>query len=138
MDYGKHHGHRNQHQPKANRAEDAADVIGMAATLVSLENEGGEDSGSIIDVYEDYSYSPDGEIMKTCAREETLEMLGLLLEKEKRILMYRFEFLGGQRHTLKSIGAELGISPETVRQIEKRALRKLKDSAPAADLSYVS
>jgi RNA polymerase primary sigma factor len=115
-----------------------AEIIGMAATLVSLESEGGEDSGSIIDVYEDYSYSPDGEIMKTCAREETLEMLGLLLEKEKRILMYRFEFFGGRRHTLKSIGAELGISPETVRQIEKRALRKLKENVPAADLSYVS
>jgi RNA polymerase primary sigma factor len=115
-----------------------AEIIGMAATLVSLESESGEDSGSIIDVYEDYSYSPDGEIMKTCAREETLEMLGLLLEKEKRILMYRFEFLGGKRHTLKSIGAELGISPETVRQIEKRALRKLKENVPAADLSYVS
>jgi len=96
-------------------AEAIADVVGMAASLVSLETEGDEDSGSVIDVYEDYSYSPDGELMKSCAREETINMLEVLLEKEKRILMYRFEFLGGRRHTLKSIGAELGISPETVR-----------------------
>ena len=118
--------------------EIVADVIGMAATLVPLENDGDDESGSIIDIYEDYSYSPDGELMKSCSRDETFEMLGLLLEKEKRILMYRFEFLGGKRHTLKSIGAELGISPETVRQIEKRALRKLKENTPQSDLSYVS
>ncbi len=40
--------------------------------------------------------------------------------------MYRFSFAGGKRHTLKNIGDELGISPETVRQIELRALKKLK------------
>lgn len=113
-------------------------VIGMAASLVSLENDYDEDAGSVIDIYEDNSYSPDGELMRSCARDETLQMLALLLERERRILMYRFEFLGGERHTLKSIGVELGISPETVRQIEKRALRKLKENAPETVLSYVS
>ena len=54
-----------------------------------------------------------------------MDFLEELMEREKRILMYRFEFLGGKRYTLKSIGVKLGISPETVRQIELKALRKL-------------
>jgi RNA polymerase primary sigma factor len=113
-------------------------VMGMAASLVSLETDGDDDSGSIIDVYEDWSYSPDSEILRASAREETIRMLEILHEKEKRILMSRFECLGGRRLTLKSIGAELGISPETVRQIEKRALRKLKEGSAENVLSYVS
>lgn len=105
-------------------------VLGMSTTLVSLDAETGEESGSIADVYEDYTYSPDNELMEACTKAEAVRMLELLLEKEKKILLYRFEFCGGEKYTLKRIGAELGISPETVRQIEKRALRKLKDNAP--------
>jgi RNA polymerase primary sigma factor len=52
-----------------------------------------------------------------------------LLDKEKQILLYRFAFYGGKKYTLKKIGDEMGISPETVRQIEIRALKKLKESA---------
>ncbi len=50
-------------------------------------------------------------------------------KKRSKILMYRFSFYGGKKYTLKSIGDELGISAETVRQIELRALRKLKEDA---------
>jgi RNA polymerase primary sigma factor len=45
----------------------------------------------------------------------------------------RFAFFGGKKYTLKKIGDEMGISPETVRQIEIRALRKLREAA--AELS---
>lgn len=105
-------------------------VMGMSTTLVSLDAETGEDSGSVADVYEDFTYSPDNELLEACSREEAVKMLEVLLEKEKKILLYRFEFCDGEKYTLKRIGAELGISPETVRQIEKRALKKLRDSAP--------
>lgn len=112
--------------------ESVSAVLEMSANLVSLENDADEESGGVIDVYEDYSYSPDAELFKAYTREETLRMLEILLEKEKRILLYRFEFFGGERYTLKRIGTELGISPETVRQIEKRALKKLKENVPEA------
>lgn len=104
-------------------------VLGMASSLVPLESEGDEDSGGVIDVYEDRTYSPDAALMRESVRAKTVEMLEVLLERERKILMYRFEFFEGEKYTLKRIGAELGLSPETVRQIEKRAIRKLRDEA---------
>ena len=62
-------------------------------------------------------------------REDTLRFLEHLMDRERQILLYRFAFYGRKKYTLKSIGEKLGISPETVRQIEKRALKKLKDHA---------
>jgi RNA polymerase primary sigma factor len=67
--------------------------------------------------------------MRENLRERTLKFLETLLEKEKQILLYRFAFFGGKKYTLKRIGDEMGISPETVRQIEIRALRKLRQNA---------
>jgi RNA polymerase primary sigma factor len=62
-------------------------------------------------------------------REETLRFLERLKDRERQILLYRFAFYGGKKYTLKRISDEMGISPETVRQIEIRALRKLKEQA---------
>ena len=88
-----------------------------------------EDSGTLQDVIEDTSYIPERELLRENLRERTLKFLETLLEKEKQILLYRFAFYGGKKYTLKKIGDEMGISPETVRQIEIRALRKLKENA---------
>lgn len=108
---------------------DAEHILNLANGIVSLDAETGEDAGSLIDLCEDYTYSPDREVIRESVRAETMSFLEKLMEREKRILMYRFQFYGGERYTLKRIGEELGISPETVRQIEIRALKKLKTQA---------
>jgi len=105
-------------------------ILNMANGMVSLDAETGEeDSTTLIDLFEDYTYSPDKELLSNCVKEDTLHFLECLLDREKRILMCRFQFFGGERYTLKRIGEEMGISPETVRQIEMRALRKFKEQA---------
>ena len=78
---------------------------------------------------EDQSFNPARELLAKSLREETMSILETLREKERQILMYRFSFYGGRTYTLKHIGDKMGISPETVRQIEMRALKKLKESA---------
>lgn len=108
---------------------DVVQILSISSALVSLDSDLNEDAGTYHDLYEDYSFSPDSHVMKESMREQTLEFLDRLKEKEKQILLYRFAFYGGQKYTLKRISEELGISPETVRQIELRALRKLREHA---------
>jgi RNA polymerase primary sigma factor len=104
-------------------------ILNISNSLVSLDSDINEDAGTLHDVYEDYSYAPDTDVMRSSLREQTIRFLDRLKDQEKQILLYRFAFYGGQKYTLKRISEELGISPETVRQIELRALKKLREHA---------
>jgi len=105
---------------------EVASIINSSSAVASLDSSPASESGSLHDMVEDMSFSPDRELMRRTVREDTLRLLDGLQEKEKQILLYRFSFQSGRRYTLKKIGDELGISPETVRQIEIRALKKLR------------
>jgi RNA polymerase primary sigma factor len=106
--------------------EEVSSIINSSASVASLDATLSSDSGSLHDVVEDSAYEPSRDLMRKTLQEDTLRMLGILQEKERQILLYRFSFVSGKRYTLKKIGDELGISPETVRQIELRALKKLR------------
>ena len=110
-------------------SDEVIQILSISTGTVSLDSELSSEAGTLHDVFEDYSYSPDAELMQKVMREETLRFLDRLREKEKQILLYRFAFYGGRKYTLKRISDEMGISPETVRQIEMRALRKLRQHA---------
>ncbi len=111
------------------KPEDVASLLNSSGPVYSLDSSINDDNTTLMDMFEDSSYDPDEVLMRKSFREETMKFLEHLLEKEKQILMYRFSFYGGKKYTLKYIGEEMGISPETVRQIEIRAIRKLKDHA---------
>jgi len=106
------------------------EILSITERVASLETViGDENENTLMEVIDDNSYTPDAELMKESVRSETMEMLEHLLEKEREILKYRFSFYGGKKYTLKKIGQKMGISPETVRQIEIRALKKLRKHA---------
>lgn len=109
--------------------EEVVAVLTVSTGVASLDCELGEDSGTLLDIYEDNSYSPVRELFEKDVHDETVRFLEHLVAKERQILLYRYAFDGGKRYTLKKIGEELGISPETVRQIEMRAIKKLREHA---------
>ncbi|MCK5736004.1 MAG: sigma-70 family RNA polymerase sigma factor [Spirochaetaceae bacterium] len=117
--------------------QDVVSVLDLGAMTVSLDSEINMNSGTLLDVLEDNSYSPDHELVNKSLKEDTRRFLNILREREKTILMYRFAFDEDKKYTLKMIGEKMGISPETVRQIEMRALKKLRtEAAPIREYFY--
>ncbi|MDR1175208.1 MAG: RNA polymerase sigma factor RpoD/SigA [Treponema sp.] len=126
------------HQPRSDEiaesigvtVEDVESILTMTSTPISLEPENeGDENSSFMELHEDYTYNPERDILREDSRREVLDCLANLKDRERRILMYRYELGGCERHTLKKIGDKMGISPETVRQIELRALKKIRTHA---------
>ncbi|MDR2028717.1 MAG: RNA polymerase sigma factor RpoD/SigA [Treponema sp.] len=109
--------------------EDVEFIMGISNGLISLEIDTGDENTTLVDLHEDYTYSPERVFLKKHSRDDTLRFLDRLKDREKRILMYRYELNGCKRYTLKKIGDKMGLSPETVRQIELKALKKMRSSA---------
>jgi RNA polymerase primary sigma factor len=104
--------------------EDINSVISLTKGTFSIHPGPGEETS--MDFYEDYTYNPERALLKKSSRDETIRFLGHLKDRERRIVMYRYRFDGGKRYTLKKISEKMGISPETVRQIEMKAMQKMR------------
>lgn len=100
----------------------------LAREPMSLERPvGDEEDSSIGDFIEDdIIASPSERAMDSAMSESITEALEFLDEREAMILQMRYGLLDGQDHTLEQVGEHLGITRERVRQLEARAIRKLK------------
>jgi len=105
-------------------------LIRLSQDLLPFETESSDNEYvAVIELHEDYTYSPERALMKKDSREDTLKILKHLKDRERRILIYRYQLNGGRRYTLKNVSSKLGLSTETVRQIEMKALNKLRSHA---------
>jgi len=110
--------------------QDVDSYINMGADSLSFDQNFIDDEKiSAVDVHEDYTYSPERNLMKQASSAGTMHVLSKLKERERNIINYRFQLNGCERHTLREISDKLDISPETVRQIEQRALKKIRSHA---------
>jgi RNA polymerase primary sigma factor len=103
-------------------------VLKAAIEPISLETPIGEEDGSHLrDLIEDRtSPSPEEAMALSDLREKTSEMLKHLSPREDKVLTLRFGLDDGVEMTLEEIGSAFGVTRERIRQIEAKALRKLR------------
>ncbi len=88
---------------------------------------GEEDSSQLGDFIEDKNLeSPDTITERNILREELLKSMDILTEREQMILKLRFGFDDGRPRTLEEVGRVYNVTRERIRQIEEKALRKLR------------
>jgi RNA polymerase primary sigma factor len=103
-------------------------VLTLAAQPISLETPIGEDEQRLGDFIEDErALSPADECSDRELAEVTRALLSTLQPREEKILRLRFGLDGQPAETLEKIGKIFNVSKERIRQIEKKALRKLKN-----------
>ena len=111
--------------------EDVKNILTYLQNPVSLETpvgESGEDS--LGDMVEDRTEATPEEAMEQLVqKEEVSELLESLSDRERQVIRLRYGLDGGKPGTLEEIGEQLGVTRERVRQIEARALEKLRMNA---------
>jgi RNA polymerase primary sigma factor len=103
-------------------------VMGLAKEPLSLETPIGDDDGRLQDLIpsEDSEFATENFIESLDLSKQTQRLLSTLTPREEKILRMRFGIGEKTDYTLEEVGKTFGISRERVRQIEERALRKLR------------
>jgi len=112
-------------------------VLSLPCATISMDAKIGPAEGNLHDVCEDYSFSPEKCILEKALAEDTQQYLKKLLSQERQVLQYRYSLCGNHRYTLKDLSEKIGVSAETIRQIEMRAIRKIRQEAlPLTEYVY--
>lgn len=103
---------------------------------VSIDKPVGEEEDSKLGDFlsSDELVAPDEEVARNLLKEELIQVLGILTDRESKVLRLRFGLDDGKQRTLEDVGKSLGVTRERIRQIEAKAIRKLARSSAAKKL----
>ncbi len=99
----------------------------IASLDASVGRDGEDDDSSLGDFIEDEDrVSPEDAAATQLLKEQIASILSTLTDREQKIIKLRFGIGGGKSHTLEEVGAEFSVTRERIRQIEAKALAKLR------------
>ena len=103
-------------------------VLRIAQEPISLETPVGEEEESHLGdfIIDRRVVSPSEAVINLNLREQTAEVLKTLSPREEKIIKMRFGLMDGSEHTLEEVGQHFAVTRERIRQIEAKALRKLR------------
>ncbi len=120
--------------------ERLAEIKRLAVDPTSLDTPLGEDGGEIGDLIPDENaIRPSDAATSLLLTDHLREILDTLKERERHVIERRFGLVDAQPHTLEEVGTDLGLTRERIRQIEAKALAKLRHPSTADALKdYLS
>jgi RNA polymerase primary sigma factor len=103
-------------------------IIRVSAEPISLETPIGSEQNSLLGEFipDESELSPSDSATLQMLKKQVRDVLTNLSEREREVLEMRFGFLDGKTHTLEEVGNKFSVTRERVRQIEAKALRKLR------------
>ncbi|NCC63262.1 MAG: RNA polymerase sigma factor RpoD/SigA [Spirochaetia bacterium] len=108
--------------------EHVSDLLSISREMVSLDapvfNDGS--TSNIGDFIEDDTQNPENSLLQNAVKEDVRNLLSSLSDKEREILEFRFGLEGKNPMSLKEIGELYNLTKERIRQIEKKALERLR------------
>jgi RNA polymerase primary sigma factor len=121
-------------------AERVREITSILPQPISLDTPVGDDQDTLLgDFVEDPNAQPLEEAgARAVLREQVAEVLESLSPRERRVLDLRYGLDNGRQHTLDEIGLELGVTRERIRQIEAKALRKLRHPSRSKKLKALA
>jgi RNA polymerase primary sigma factor len=108
--------------------EKVREIQKISQEPVSLEKPIGEEEDSHLGDFipDDDALSPADQVAYTLLKEQLIEAMGGLTPREEKVLRLRFGLDDGRQRTLEEVGREFNVTRERIRQIEAKALRKLR------------
>jgi RNA polymerase primary sigma factor len=109
-------------------AQKVRKIMRLSQEPMSLEMPIGQEDNSLLGdfIEDDKVMGPVDAASRQLLKEQIRSALGVLSEREREVLEMRFGLTDGQDHTLEEVGKHFGVTRERIRQIEAKALRKLR------------
>ncbi len=117
-------------------ADKVVEIQKIAQDPVSLETPIGEEEDShLVDFIEDTKAAPPSDVAaQTMLREQLIQALHKLTPREEKVIRLRYGLDDGKSRTLEEVGREFNVTRERIRQIEAKALRKLRNPTKSKKL----